>query len=98
MGTAIIQAIPIPEIHHGENMTIDRLREITARVLGIKPEMVKDSLSRDRLEEWDSFNHLLLVSEIEKELKVSLTIQEVERIKTFKALRIAVMGKSGRQG
>ena len=77
-------------------MTVEQLKKITARVLDIRPEKVSDTLSRERLEEWDSFNHLLLVSEIEKELNVSLTMQEVERIKTFRDLRVAVMEKAGR--
>lgn len=63
------------------------LEDITARVLGIKIQDVKEGLSRDNCEDWDSFNHLLLISEIEKEQGVSFTTKEVESIKTFDDLR-----------
>ena len=65
---------------------MENLRKITSKVLGIEEEKINDELSREKEELWDSFNHLLLVSEIEKEMGIKFTMPEVEEIKTFKDL------------
>ena len=72
---------------------MDQLKEIVARVLDIKIDMIDDNLIRDDTEKWDSFNHLLLISEIEKNLGVKFSILDVEKIKSFKELRQIVLGK-----
>jgi len=72
---------------------MSQLVEIFARVFGVRPDEVTDGLTRGKFELWDSLNHLLLVSEIENELAISFTTDEVLRIKTFKDLREAVESK-----
>ncbi len=72
---------------------MDNLKKIVAKVLNIDEIRVNDSLSMSNAEEWDSFNHLLLISEIEKELGITFSIQEVEKIKSFRELRETVLGK-----
>ncbi len=69
------------------------LKEIVSCVFNIDIAKVNNELSRNNTEEWDSFNHLLLISEIEKEMKVKFTISEVEQIKTFKELREIIASK-----
>ena len=59
----------------------------------IRPDEVVDGLTRGKFEAWDSLNHLLLISEIENELVMSFTTEEVLRIKTFKDLREIVESK-----
>lgn len=73
------------------------LKEIAAKVLGISIDRVTDGLERNENEEWDSLNHLLLISEIEKDMKIKFTIAEVEKIKTFKELKEIVLGKGGKK-
>ena len=72
---------------------MDNLKKIVAKVLNIDEIRVNDGLSMSNAEQWDSFNHLLLISEIEKELGIAFSIQEVERIKSFKELREMALGK-----
>jgi len=69
------------------------LNKIVAKVLSIDEIKVNDSLTMKNTEQWDSFNHLLLISEIEKELGITFSIQEVEKIKSFRDLREIVSGK-----
>ncbi|OHA24610.1 MAG: hypothetical protein A3H57_01370 [Candidatus Taylorbacteria bacterium RIFCSPLOWO2_02_FULL_43_11] len=59
------------------------LKEITAKVLGMDANKINGKTSRESTSEWDSFNHLLLVSEIEKEFDIKLKMDEVNTIKTF---------------
>jgi acyl carrier protein len=72
---------------------LSQLVEIVARVFDIKRDEVVDGLTRGKFEVWDSLNHLLLISEIESELAISFTTDEVLRIKTFKDLREIVESK-----
>ncbi|MEK6868887.1 MAG: acyl carrier protein [Nanoarchaeota archaeon] len=73
---------------------METLKRIVAKVLNIDEIKVNDSLTMENAEQWDSFNHLLLISEIEKKLGITFSIQEVEKIKSFKGLREIVLSKS----
>jgi len=72
---------------------MEALKKIVAKVLNVDESKVDDSLTIDHTEQWDSFNHLLLISEIEKNLGIKFSIQEVEKIKSFKDLREIVLSK-----
>lgn len=63
---------------------MNQLRKIFARVLDLDESEITDQTSRENTENWDSFNHLLLVNEIERECKVRFTINEVEKVKNIR--------------
>ncbi len=69
------------------------LREIVSRVFNIEKSNVTNDLSREKTEEWDSLNHLLLISQIEEELGLEFTTQEVIHINTFRDLTEIVSRK-----
>ena len=69
------------------------LKKIVAKVLNIEEIRVNDSLTMENAEQWDSFNHLLLISEIEKNLGITFSIQEVEKIRSFKDIMEIVSSK-----
>ena len=73
---------------------MEELKKIVAKVLNVDEIKVNDSLTMGNAEQWDSFNHLLLISEIEKKIGITFSIQEVEKIKSFKDLREIVSSKS----
>ncbi len=72
---------------------MDQLREIVARVFDIPIDKVTDDLSREKFEMWTSLNHLLLISEIEVEMGVEFTSDEVLKITNFKDLKETVSKK-----
>ena len=43
--------------------------------------IINDSTSADDIEEWDSLNHINLVSAIEKEFKIHFALGELESLK-----------------
>ena len=59
------------------------LKALVARILGLPVEKISDSLLREDTPEWDSFNHLMLVSEVEKEFGVQIQMAEVEKIHSY---------------
>jgi acyl carrier protein len=77
-----------PNIYDRAYMT--DLLTIVSETLNIAKSLVVDTLARDKTPEWDSFNHLLLIAEIEKRLKVTFTLQEVSSIQTYKDLKSVV--------
>ncbi|MEY7998800.1 acyl carrier protein [Clostridium sp. Mt-5] len=73
---------------------MEKLRTIVADVLCVDIDRVDENLTRDNCEEWDSFNHLLIVSEIESKLNVKLTMKEMESADSYKVLEQIVMRKA----
>ena len=63
-------------------MDIDALPRIVSEVLGIPLEGVSETLSSDETPEWDSLNHLRLITALEEELSIQLTMDEVVAAKT----------------
>jgi len=72
---------------------MEKLKAIIARVLDINIDQVDDTLSQNSIEKWDSFNHLLLISEIENLMGVKFTASDVEQARTFGDLREIVSRK-----
>jgi len=70
-----------------------KLNEILSRVFDLNEDKINDNISKENTEEWDSFNHLLLISEIEKSLGINFSISEVEEIKDYKILKQLIKEK-----
>jgi acyl carrier protein len=54
------------------------VRQLVADVLGMDPDEVSDDLSRDTADNWDSLNHLRIVTAIEQEFAVSLSMDDIQ--------------------
>jgi acyl carrier protein len=64
----------------------DKLVEIVAELLDLEPALVKEELTPEDVEFWDSLNHLRLMTAVEEEFKIKLSMQEIESIRTLGAL------------
>lgn len=71
-----------------------KLEQILAKVLGIHESQITDKTSPENVETWDSFNGLMLVSELESEFSVTFTMDEVISIKCVKDIK-KVLEKHG---
>ena len=67
-----------------------RLEKILSKVLGVKQTGINDESSPDNIANWDSFNGLMLVSELENEFKISFTVDEVINVKTVGEIKKAL--------
>ena len=63
------------------------VEEILWRVLAINPKDITDDSGPATIESWDSFNGLMLVTELEKNFKVSFSLEEVVGVKTVKDIK-----------
>lgn len=57
------------------------LKEILSNVLGIDAQSITPETSPDTVSSWDSFNGLMLVSELESAYDISFTTDEVLEVK-----------------
>jgi acyl carrier protein len=66
------------------------LKELIARVLDVEKEILNDESSPENIPSWDSFNGLMIVSELEDNFNVKFTIEEVLAVKKFKDIKDAL--------
>lgn len=59
---------------------MSRLKKILSKVLEVDEKEIHDDSSPDAIESWDSFNGLMIVTELENEFKVNFTMDEVINI------------------
>lgn len=69
---------------------MSKLKKILAKVLGVNENEINDDSSPDNIESWDSFNGLMLVSELENEFKISFTMDEVINVKNVEDIKKAL--------
>jgi acyl carrier protein len=72
---------------------MNELEAIVAETLNIEKNEVSEKLTREKRAEWDSFNHLLLIAEIEKRMKITFTLQEVSSIQNYGDLKRIIEAK-----
>ena len=60
---------------------LKKLHTILSKVLGVNADSIDDAMSPDTVPNWDSYNALMLVSELETGFKVHFTMDEVMAVK-----------------
>lgn len=66
---------------------MEGLKSLVSRVLGVSSSEITDDSSPDSVPSWDSFNGLMMVSELEKNFNVKFTMSEVTSITKFSDIR-----------
>ncbi len=64
----------------------DEIKELVSEIFGIDEDDVTLELSQQTLNNWDSMNHLKLVTAVEEEFDISLTMDDIEEISTVAKL------------
>ena len=55
-----------------------RVKQVIADVLGLDVDGVGDDFSRDTADSWDSLNHLRIVTALEQEFAITLSMEEIQ--------------------
>jgi len=71
-----------------------KLKSILSNVLEINEDAITLDTSPDNTESWDSFNALLLVTELENCYKLKFTMDEVTSVKCFGDI-VCILKKKG---
>ena len=67
-----------------------RVKKILSKILEINENEITDESSPDNIETWDSFNGLMIASELENEFNVKFTMEEVTSVKSVKDIRLTL--------
>ena len=61
----------------------DSLVDLVADVIGMDASDISSDTSRENAEQWDSMNHLRLITALEETYSIRLTMDEIENIRSF---------------
>ena len=63
--------------------TKNNVKTIFANALGIKEEMVQDSLEYNTITEWDSIAHMTLIAELEEAYDIMFETEDIIDMSSF---------------
>ena len=63
------------------------VEKVVARVFNLDPAEVTDESSKDTIEEWDSMGNMSLVTGLEEEFKVSLSIADAMEMTSVQQIK-----------
>ena len=69
----------------------EQLREVMAGVLEVEPGAIGAGFGRDDTPQWDSLNHLRLITAIEEAFGIRFDMREVSRMERFEAIQRAIV-------
>jgi acyl carrier protein len=64
-------------------MNEEKLKEVIADTFDIDEDEITDETTSDTIEKWDSLNHLRLVTALEGEFGISLTMDEINTMVSY---------------
>jgi len=67
-------------------MLFDGVQDIFRDIFDEEDMVIEDKTSSDDVEEWDSLNHINLVSAIEKEFEIKFTLKELSTLNNVGSL------------
>ena len=65
----------------------EQLYTIIAKVFSIPVSQINDTSSPETIENWDSFNGLVLVDQLESEFKVKFALEEIQDVKNVSDIK-----------
>jgi len=68
----------------------DKLTEIVSELFDLNPTSVRDELTPEDVELWDSLNHLRLITAVEQEFAIRLSTGDIESITSLAVLRALI--------
>lgn len=67
-----------------------KLLNLLSKILDVDPDSISDATSPENTEAWDSYNALVLVSELESVFNVSFGMDEVYAVRCVGDIKIAL--------
>ncbi len=72
----------------------EKLYLLLSNVLQLELEEINEDTSPENTESWDSFNALVMVTELEDTFNVSFTMDEVQSVRNVKDIKNALIDHS----
>lgn len=71
-----------------------KIKELFTTILQVSTDNVNDDATPEKIENWDSFQHMILVSAFEEEFNISIEPEEIfEMYKDYKTFKTIVVEK-----
>lgn len=70
------------------------INELVADILGLDPTVVTGEFSRETADNWDSLNHLRIITAVEQAFAVTLSMREIEAVTGVEQLAEIVARKA----
>lgn len=70
--------------------TEQRSKQVMADVFDMPAETILENVSQDNLEGWDSLKHLDLVVALEEEFEITIPVEEVGNLISFKLIVVII--------
>ncbi len=72
---------------------MESLNKILCEVFRLKEEELKDELTMEDIEKWDSLTHMELVTSIEEGLEIQLSMDDIMTMRDIKTIKSIVQEK-----
>ncbi len=70
-----------------------RIKTVMADVLGVDKSSITDDSSFEKIEQWDSLNHIKLIVALEEEFDVEFDDEEVGNMMNYQMIKLIVEKK-----
>jgi acyl carrier protein len=65
----------------------DKLTQVLATVLELSPEQIRDDLTPNDVEVWDSFTHVMLMTNLEEAFGITIDPSEATKVSSVGKIR-----------
>ena len=69
-----------------------KLDEILCQIFRMDANQLKDNLTMEEISGWDSLTHMDLISSLEEQFCIQLTMDEIMRMTDIKTIRTIISG------
>ncbi len=70
-----------------------RLKQVLAEIFELDPSTIDDTTSSDKVERWDSLQHISMIVSVEQEFGVRFSEKEMAELLNYERLRFALASK-----
>ena len=74
-----------------------KMKALINEVMSIDIDKMDNNLELSKIDQWDSFNHLSLISRIEKDMGIKFQAKDFDKITTVNTFVELVRGKAGKK-
>jgi acyl carrier protein len=73
---------------------MQKLEALIERVFSIKYTEIAEDTNLRELDSWDSFNHMILITSLEREFAIELTAEEIIKIIDLRQIKALLKNKT----
>lgn len=75
------------------NVIIEKLTNVFHEIFKDESIVLRDDMTAEDVENWDSLTHMLMISKVEQEFQVKFKLKDLNKLKTVGDLITIIVGK-----